>query len=373
MEPGRSRGALAAARALSAAGWEVGMAYPCGPLAAHSRAVRWRHPLPDLTSDPDGFVRAVDQACEEVGYRLVFGSDDAEVVALTTRREEIRAEVPHAPAGAITRAMDKTSLAGLATRAGLTVPRTFAPDDPDLPDAPLLVKPTLRRRTGAGRSATEPAGGREQARAAAARMTARGEDALLQERVEGLLMALSVVVARDGRVVAAIQQEAELLFPPGTGMSARALTVPVDRSLLERAGRLLDDLDWFGLAQLQFVVARGGEPALIDLNGRFYGSMALAIAAGANLPALWAGLAIGEPPTAEPLLGRPGVRYQWLEGDLRRALSERRGGLVRDVLGVLRPRRGTAGAIWSTRDPGPALRHTLRLGSLAVRRGAGGR
>jgi hypothetical protein len=58
---------------------------------------------------------------------------------------------------------------------------------------------------------------------------------------------------------------------------------------------------------------------------------------------------------------RAGVRYQWLEGDLRRAVDERRGGLVRDVVGCLRfaPRATHSTFRWS--DPWPATSLALQL------------
>jgi predicted ATP-grasp superfamily ATP-dependent carboligase len=52
--------------------------------------------------------------------------------------------------------------------------------------------------------------------------------------------------------------------------------------------RLLADLGWSGVANVQFVRAPGGRPRLIDLNGRLYGSLALAYATGVNVPDLWA-------------------------------------------------------------------------------------
>ncbi len=151
-------------------------------------------------------------------------------------------------------------------------------------------------------------------------------------------------------------------------MSARAATVPVDPALLDRVGRLTGELPWFGLAQLQFVTPPGGKPMLIDFNGRFYGSMGLAVAAGVNLPALWAGMAAGDSVPQTVALGRPGVNYQWLEGDLRRAMSERRSGLLRDVAGALRPVRGRVGAVWSRSDPWPAVHHALDVPRRVFRR-----
>jgi CelD/BcsL family acetyltransferase involved in cellulose biosynthesis len=150
-------------------------------------------------------------------------------------------------------------------------------------------------------------------------------------------------------------------------VSARAHTLPADPRLAEAAQNLLGELGWFGMAQLQFVLPAEGEPCLIDFNGRFYGSLALATASGTNLPAIWAAMATGRtPPTPRgPTLG---LRYQWLEGDLQRAVVERRGGLARDLWSCLRYSRGAVHSIWSARDPGPARHYLATLPGRAVRR-----
>src|SRR5206468_440676 len=111
---------------------------------------------------------------------------------------------------------------------------------------------------------------------------------------------------------------------------------------------------WHGLAQVQFVVPDDGVPRMIDLNPRFYGSLALAVASGSDFPALWAALATGRP--VAPAAPRTGVRYHWLGGDLRRALVERRGGLLRDVASCVAWSPGTVNGVWSAKDPRPALR-----------------
>ncbi|MEO6500465.1 MAG: hypothetical protein ABIQ09_00975 [Jatrophihabitantaceae bacterium] len=120
---------------------------------------------------------------------------------------------------------------------------------------------------------------------------------------------------------------------------------------------------------MQFIVPADGIARLIDLNGRFYGSLALAVRAGANLPATWAALATGrwaEP--VEPMTAGGGVRYSWWEGDLRRALVERRGGLARDLAGALGAGIGAVHSVGRWRDPAPELARARSL--LADRRAA---
>jgi hypothetical protein len=210
-----------------------------------------------------------------------------------------------------------------------------------------------------------------------AEIAALGGQAEVQEFLHGELMAYAAVTTPGGRRVAAhSMQVASRVWPPGAGASCRAVSVPVDPELAARAAALLAGLGWFGLAELQFLVPADGIPRLIDLNGRFYGSLALAVAAGANLPATWAALATGrwdqpvvpaadereEPDElVEPVTAVAGVRYCWWEGDLRRAFVERRGGVARDLAGAM---YAGVGAVHSTirwRDPAPALAQGRRL------------
>jgi hypothetical protein len=118
-------------------------------------------------------------------------------------------------------------------------------------------------------------------------------------------------------------------------------------------------MGWFGLAELQFLAPVDSPPRVIDLNGRFYGSLALAVAAGANLPHTWAALATGR--DARPVRARAGVRYQWLHGDLRLAAACPWPQKGRELLSTLAGAAGAVHSVGRTRDPRPGL--TL-LGSL---------
>src|SRR5436309_15936330 len=100
----------------------------------------------------------------------------------------------------------------------------------------------------------------------------------------------------------------------------RGSSMAVDPALRAAIERLLDRINWQGLAQLQFLVPPDGRPRLIDFNPRFYGSLPLAIKAGANHPDVWARLVTGRPVSTAQ--GRPGARYQWFSRDLRASLVD---------------------------------------------------
>ena len=81
IEPRGDRGSLAATRALSRAGWTVGVASSAKPsLAGRSRFAASRHRVPGAQEGVDRFVAAVNAAIADGGYEIVFcGAGDAEV------------------------------------------------------------------------------------------------------------------------------------------------------------------------------------------------------------------------------------------------------------------------------------------------------
>ncbi|TDC05742.1 hypothetical protein E1267_18745 [Nonomuraea longispora] len=363
VETGFSRGALAAVRSLAAAGWQVGVGHPkAAGLASSSRFCRWKHRVPAAHESHDAFMAAVGVAVRRHGYDVVFGAGEAEVLALSMARDEVPSIVPYAGHRHVVRAIDKQELCDVAASVGLRTARILDPRVLTAEHRPVVVKARLHARPeqpGAPpRIDTLVVHGADAARRRADEVRELGGEPRVEEFHEGRLMAYSAVSAPGGRVVADCMQVASRIWPPQAGASCRAETVRVDAGISGPASRLLASLGWFGLAQLQFVVPEDGTPRLIDLNGRFYGSMALATAAGANLPAAWADLSIGrEVPSVR---ARPGVRYQWLEGDLRRAVVERRSGLVADLVGTVRFAGGAAHSTLSLHDPLPALAGVCR-------------
>ena len=362
LEDGESRQALTASRALASAGWTVGVgAARRSGLAASSRSTSLTHIVPPPERDVDGFVAATNAAIAREGYDVVFGARDTEVLTLSERRDEIRSVVPHPPHDRLLRAFDKVELTEAARRVGIAVPTTRSASAEALEalEGPAIVKARLHVQVGAGaqppRLDTVVASTRAEAAARAAEIRTAGGEPLLQELVPGALVEVSLLADQGGALLAEVHQLAERISPAAAGVAVRARTVEPDAVLSERITALVRELGWWGLAEAQFVVPADGEPRLIDFNGRFYGSMALAVGAGVNMPAMWAALATGR--TVEPCApARLGVRYQWFLGDVRRSLS---GGPLRSASGAIDSVRYARGAVQSVtrlNDPLPGVR-----------------
>jgi predicted ATP-grasp superfamily ATP-dependent carboligase len=354
-----ARASLAAARGLKRGGWTVGVAAPSPTLASSSRCVSRLHVVPLPEDGADGFVAALGAAVAEGGYEVVFASSDADMLALATVRSRLDVVVPYPSVEVLRRAMDKLELSSAARAVGLSAPAaaTSASEAAALLDdgaESVIVKERLHGGTGAGGRPTHvnPLVSRDPGEVSTRveEVLAAGALPLVQPVVQGRLMAFTSIVDGEGRMLARVQQEAERTWPDGMGCSVRARTVPVSDELSDRVVALLRSLGWTGLSELQFLVPFGGEPQLIDFNGRFYGSLALALGAGVNLPDIWARLVTGRPVDSR-VDARPGVKYQWLEGDLR-AAREASGSLV-DCLKYAASARHS---VSSLRDPRPLMR-----------------
>jgi predicted ATP-grasp superfamily ATP-dependent carboligase len=165
-------------------------------------------------------------------------------------------------------------------------------------------------------------------------------------------------VLHEGRFVALVHQRYLRIWPPDAGTACAAVTTEPDEQLEQRLLRLLDGHE--GLFQVQLL----GD-FVIDVNPRLYGSLPLAVASGANLPALWCEVLAGQGPR-ELVRGRAGVHYRWTDADLRAigfALAGRRMPLGA-LLDAVRPRRGTAHSISTLSDLRPLLSRAASVRSL---------
>jgi hypothetical protein len=151
----------------------------------------------------------------------------------------------------------------------------------------------------------------------AARMRAVGgrAEVLLQQYVPGEGHGVELL-ATEGRVLAAFQHRRLHEVPITGGASSFRESVALDPDLLAASTRLLEALRWTGLAMVEFRVGPGG-PWLMEVNGRIWGSLPLAVKAGMDFPVRMAELFVeGPPPAGPPATGYTvGVRSRnlWLE------------------------------------------------------------
>jgi predicted ATP-grasp superfamily ATP-dependent carboligase len=103
--------------------------------------------------------------------------------------------------------------------------------------------------------------------------------------------------------------------PPSGGVSVLSESASVNAVMQDMATRLLSAAGWVGVAMVEFRVTPEGAPYLMEVNGRFWGSLQLAIDAGIDFPWLAYQLA-NDREVAPPKPYRRGRRLRWLLGDV---------------------------------------------------------
>ncbi len=357
-----SYGVLAGVRALRAAGWETWVALPGpGGYTARSRAAAGRIHVPDPASDAPAFLDALAAAARELGPAAILPGTEVGLVALAGADEAFPSGTRVGAPGRelVERATDKPTVEALAIEAGLDVPATERISRHALADRagglpyPVVVKSVRTKVRGDGGRLRHGTVRRVDSPAELLEVAADlpGDELIVQPFLRGELAAVSGV-AWEGRLVCAVHQVAKRICPPDCGLSAFAETVPADAELEASLAGLLGRLGWSGLFQAQFMRTRT-QAALIDLNPRMYGSLALAVSAGLNLPAIWVELLLGRSPVPGPY--RVGARYRAEEKDARAFASALRRGDLQSAAGALLPRRDVTHAAFSLRDPLPLL------------------
>ena len=383
--------AVAVIRSLGAAGWRVVAADPSRLAPGrYSRHTAVRATYPDPLLDPRGAAEAVLGLAAEHDVDLVIPVTDdigtpldalADVVPPGTRLAS--------PPPAVRRfATDKAATFALAEQLGVPRPDTVvvAPGEDVDPAAvgaqlgwPVVVKPAESRRlTETGLSKHEVTIARDVA----------SLQTLLADRSAGTLLLQAMVAGEGhgvellcdgGRPVAAFQHRRVREVPLGGGPSSSRESVELDPGLYTHSAELLAAADWTGLAMVEWKVGPGG-PALMEINGRIWGSLPLALAAGVDFPSLLADLLCGDglaQRRTSTVIGvgaetpyEVGVRtrsleleLRWIMAVLRSATADGDGPTRRDALrvaaGLFDPREGYD--VQSRRDPVPGVVDLLRL------------
>lgn len=105
---------------------------------------------------------------------------------------------------------------------------------------------------------------------------------LVQEYIDGTTTT-TVVLADDGEILTHFQEERIRTYPSSGGNSTllRGINCP---HMLESAKEVIGALNWSGPAMVEFMRTPEGVPYLIEVNGRYWGSVPFAIESGLNFP-----------------------------------------------------------------------------------------
>ena len=290
-----------------------------------SRHVRERVRYPAPADDP---AATVDALLREVAARrvdlLVPVTDDV-ILPIAAKRDAFErvCTLALADPGGLATARDKRATTELAARLGVPVPRSAlvtsvaeARREARELGWPLVLKPQSSRVMSAGGTVkglpVNYVGG-----FASLTDSMRAFEGLcpvlLQDYHPGEGYGVEVLMHR-GRPLAAFQHRRLREVPITGGASSFRESVPLDPELYAHTVALLGALEWTGLAMVEF---KG--PRLMEINGRIWGSLPLAVKSGMDFPARMAELFLHGPPAPDAPVAvdyRVGVRSRNVELDV---------------------------------------------------------
>lgn len=357
--PGNLRSALAVTRSLGRRGITVTVADEClRSLAGASRYCQRSIRVPSPSVDGDAFVaNIIEDACK-AHHQVVIPTDDVSLWVLAQARERFEgiAALPVAALEAIQVARDKNLVMKVAEKEGIRIPRTVVVQDPgDLSPAiqevgfPAVVKARFSRFdcgsewvNGGGTHYVHTLAELE---AAVRTVHEKVPFPLVQEYIRGEGRGVFLLM-NHGKVRVAFAHRRIREKPPSGGVSVLSESVAMDPDLLEYSKRLLEPLKWHGVAMVEFKGDSKDRTAkLLEINGRFWGSLQLAVDAGIDFPYLLYRLAVDG--DVEPVMAyREGVRLRWDLGNLDWLLLRlREGGRSGGRLGAIREFLRSSGAV----------------------------
>lgn len=325
---GNTRAALAITRSLGRAGHEVRVgANTLDSLAGASRHCRARVCYPDPDRYGQAFVDFIGDYVAHEAVDVLLPVTDITTLTIDAHRARMPpgCALPFPDLDTVRTVADKAAMMALAEKLGVDIPRTLtlgSAADPAASaqslDFPLVIKPCKSRvatETGWIYTAVSYAHDAAELQRLLGNLDPRVFPVLLQEKIVGPGMGV-FICANRGRVLAGFAHQRLREKPPSGGVSVLRESVALDPLAFEFSARLLEELKWDGVAMVEFKRdVRDGRPKLMEINGRFWGSLQLAIDAGVDFPRLLID-SLERLPEQPQLDYRTGVRTRWLWGDI---------------------------------------------------------
>lgn len=327
---GEQRSALAATRSLGRKGCHV-IVCSKSPisLSSSSRYCHMSIMVPDPLSNGTAYLDAIYDIVLNKSIDVIFPMTEQSIHLLNIDRSRLPENTVLAcpTADLMLAVSDKAHLFRSAESLNVPIPKTFYVNTPDdlssvisqIEHYPVVVKPSLSRRQAGEHflsGGVKYADSKDDLQMVYASNNVLRYPSIIQERVVGPGMGLFTLYAGNHHL-ALFSHKRLREKPPSGGVSVVSESVPLDDEMVVVAGRLLSAVGWNGVAMVEFKRdQRDGKAKLIEINGRFWGSLQLAIACGIDFPSLLLDHLQGINPTIALKDYRVGHKLKWFLGTL---------------------------------------------------------
>ena len=331
---GNERATLAVTRSLGRRGIPVFVgAESSSSLSASSRYCAQSFVYPSPWRDPNAYVSALLDVASRCGVAAIFPMTDIAMELIAERRQDFErlTALPIPSLEQYHLLSDKYQLTAWAEANAIPVPSTiYIPDGNidvvvgQIETWPVVVKPgrSLLRKDGVWtKSAVQIASDADELRKLYHDAWFLQQPSMIQQYVTGHGEGVFGFF-EDGNPASLFAHRRLRERPPSGGVSVLREAIALPEDVTAYALRIMREARWNGIAMVEFKVDRqSGTPYLMEVNGRFWGSLQLAIDAGVDFPMQLYRSAIGDKVTAEVGPCQIGMRSRWWLGDLDHFLA----------------------------------------------------
>lgn len=337
---GENRSTLAVTRSLGRRGCRVVVTGKMNRnLSSCSRYCQQSYSVPEPLNAGSDYAATIAEIATREEIDVIFPMTEQSIYLLNQAREMMPNKTIMAcpTADKMSMVADKVTLCKLAEKLGVPFPRTLYLTGPqdlasrvrEIERYPVVVKPALSRIqdtqgfiSGGVRYATSQA---ELLHIYATQESLRFPS-MIQEMIVGPGTGLFTLYDTN-RHIALFSHRRLREKPPSGGVSVVSESVPLDREMVEAADRLLSAVGWTGVGMVEFKRdIRDGKAKLMEINGRFWGSLQLSIACGVDFPGLYLDyLQMGKQEPIKPDYS-VGHKLKWFWGTLDHLLIRLKNG-----------------------------------------------
>ncbi|NJE12864.1 ATP-grasp domain-containing protein [Thermococcus sp. LS2] len=291
-----------------------------------SKYVKERVVYPSPRKNQEDFIKFLKTIVSKDGYEMLIPVADATLLPIMKNKDELGEYtiIPYPDYEKFIKAYDKGEVIKFAQKLKIPVPNTyFVRDSEELNViAEEIAYPIiLKARFSFGSRGIRIANSRDELFKKYKELSNKfGNLILLQEYIpKGDEIGVYTLFDFNHEPIAVTVQRRIRSYPVSGGPSTLRETIKGElaEKAIEIAFTLLRELEWYGIAMVEFRVdSRDNTPKIMEVNPRFWGSLQLSILAGVDFPYLLYRLFTDK--KVEPILDyKEGVQCRWLlPGDI---------------------------------------------------------
>ena len=305
-------------------------------LSLFSRHCKRRILCPSSTKDLDGFLATIHNIVKKKKFDTIFPATDWSLITISEHRDRLSpyVKLPLPSHESVKKVFDKSLTITAATEEGIPTPKTFfVKNTAQLKDAakkvknPAVIKPRwswIWNRGEAIHNRPFYVNSASELLSCYSTVHEVFPFPLIQEYVPGENVSVAVLVDH-GEPKAACGIRVHRMMPVTGGNSVFRESVSLDQHLKRHALTLLRKLEWHGVAEVEFRIdSRDSTQKLMEVNGRFWASLDVAIESGVDFPYLLYRLIMED--RIDPVFSyKTGVKFRWLVGDVQHLFSVLKG------------------------------------------------